>query len=370
MVVMSLLAPAAVAVGGIPGEGAGERQVACKFTPANGKAHVRIRDEIYRPRFPGGLPPELRDEIEPSDLVFREPGIATVQRRAQGIAVIEGFDGILDHGETSAPIPCTNGPLTVDNADHVQVDLGKHSDMALLFVDLAYGLFEPGATDEGDAGSEIEMAADLGFGFALVRGRREADQMTIGHGTRTKVNVDAAESVDDSDLSLNRYASVALYGAGGNDELSVPINTISVVGEDDPMTVSVAGGQGEDRLQGADGTDFLSGGPGADRVNSGRGIDLIVAVERAPDRIDCGPGHDVVLSRTKHSNRLRGCERVLTLAELSIEAEVVEEVAVAPIASRRLTRVMRPVNSIARLRKLAVALRRPSVRAAIAALAR
>ena len=50
-------------------------------------------------------------------------------------------------------------PPTVDAIDSVAIELGKHAQSADLHLDLRYGMLAPGATDEGDGGSEIELEA-------------------------------------------------------------------------------------------------------------------------------------------------------------------------------------------------------------------
>ncbi len=51
---------------------------------------------------------------------------------------------------------------------------------------------------------------------------------------------------------------------------------------------------GNDRLRGLGGEDLLSAGPGRDQLSGGPGADRLVAQDRAPDSISCGPGRDIV----------------------------------------------------------------------------
>jgi Ca2+-binding RTX toxin-like protein len=72
------------------------------------------------------------------------------------------------------------------------------------------------------------------------------------------------------------------------------------------------GGRGRDFLAGGRGRDKMIGGAGLDTYNGGAGNDLINAAggkgDRG-DRIDCGPGRDVVwLDRYDSTTR---CERKL-----------------------------------------------------------
>jgi Ca2+-binding RTX toxin-like protein len=82
------------------------------------------------------------------------------------------------------------------------------------------------------------------------------------------------------------------------------------------------GGDGDDELEGGRGRDVLDGGPGVDQLNGGfdpdmiaggPGADEIVARGGGADRIDCGPGVDVVW--VDSSDRVTGCERVRRTGE-------------------------------------------------------
>ncbi|HEX6228710.1 MAG TPA: PKD domain-containing protein [Solirubrobacterales bacterium] len=71
---------------------------------------------------------------------------------------------------------------------------------------------------------------------------------------------------------------------------------------------SLRGRGGVDCLWGGAGNDFLAGGKAKDRINGGAGGDRISARDRKRDRIDCGPGRDILLA--DRNDARRRCEVV------------------------------------------------------------
>jgi hypothetical protein len=65
---------------------------------------------------------------------------------------------------------------------------------------------------------------------------------------------------------------------------------------------------GDDRLFGGAGNDLLVGGPGADRLWGGPGRDRLLARDRAPDIVVCGPGRDLAV--VDAVDLVAGCETV------------------------------------------------------------
>jgi hypothetical protein len=147
---------------------------------------------------------------------------------------------------------------------------------AELSLDFRFGFFEPGATDEGDGGSEIELDVDLGGGAVSVRMTRNVDPVTFGTvAGRNALDRNADKAADDVDLRLGSRDFLSLEGAGSGDEL---------LGSDDPPFSSapllpfVAGGEGADLLRGGFGPDALFGGLGPDRIDAGPGRGFIAAL--------------------------------------------------------------------------------------------
>ena len=283
------------AQGARPGE---ERLVSCSFNPAKATAAVRVRQgKPVRLNLPPGFPENLEEA-----LTVVLPTNVAVQRRGDGIAIIEGdfpFD---------TPVPCAQGPVTVDNTDRLRIAKGKAAESIDLTLDLAYGFLEPGVLDEGDGSSEIEIHANLGRGLATVRFTREQDHVTAVRSTSgIEINFNALETLPDADLVLDPGALPLLLGGGSDDVLNADADSTSTTPSGGIFFLF--GGQGADAINGSSTTDYIVGGPGADVVEAGPGNDYVEAFGRAPDTIDCGPGQDDVFVRDD-ANRLRRCERV------------------------------------------------------------
>jgi Ca2+-binding RTX toxin-like protein len=101
---------------------------------------------------------------------------------------------------------------------------------------------------------------------------------------------------DGEDRVIGGAGNDKLYGSGAADELK------GNAGND-----RLDGGTGRDKLEGGGGHDALKGGAGQDALKGGPGRDRISAKDGKRDRVDCGPGRDVV--RADRKDRLRRCER-------------------------------------------------------------
>ena len=163
-------------------------------------------------------------------------------------------------------------PPTVDAIDSVAIELGKHSRSANLHLDLRYGLLAPGATDEGDGGSEIELEGRLGDGYAEVQMTRGADSVLArraGNGAATAprpLNLNAAEASPDADLEVGHQSPVLVQGGGGDDVLDLRRRPGRPRRR---ARRALEGGEGDDELIGGDGSDSLIDGPGDDRIEAG-----------------------------------------------------------------------------------------------------
>ena len=71
------------------------------------------------------------------------------------------------------------------------------------------------------------------------------------------------------------------------------------------------GRSGKDRIRGLAGDDDIRGGRGKDRIRGGSGDDVIRVARGSNDRVNCGPGKDVVFA-SKRKDRVKNCERVRT----------------------------------------------------------
>jgi hypothetical protein len=286
-------------------DGARERLAKCTYSPDTRTLSVKLkapnlralRREIRREL--GGIPRGLRKEL--LDILF--PSSATLDVRIGEITVHAGEESL--YGESGGLLRCEGGTPTVTNTDAIVVRAGKRVGEAYLFLDFRYGFLTPGATDEGDGSSEIELDVDLGGGEVFGRMTRRPDEVALDFvDGRTAVNLNAEEAVDDVDLRVGSRDAFFVQGAGSGDELYVenspPLGKVEFL-------QGIDGGEGEDFLRGGPGPNVLSGGYDSDVVEAGAGADFVFAYG-GRDRIDCGPGRDVVLVIGKH-HRLRNCER-------------------------------------------------------------
>ena len=160
---------------------------------------------------------------------------------------------------------------TVTNTDTITVTAATGSE---LVIDLAGGPLAPGATDEGDGSSEIEIAADFldgasggAPGTVRVEGSGGPDAifayLVLAIPSHV-INLNADEVPPDYDVTFPRAAGAILRGndgadilrgldpAGAGRELLTPID-IGGGGGDDTLSVAAPGGS----LDGGPGTDLL-----------------------------------------------------------------------------------------------------------------
>jgi hypothetical protein len=310
------------------GDGSGDRAdpVTCSTNVDRHRLDVRLRDrrEVFR------VPPEIRRQINlPGRIVSETPSVVRIERRIDEITVIDetpttsiGFPSVaVFDSDTEVPeegsVRSCGAPPTVTGTDSVRLRLGTRSESADMFLDLRYGRLEPGFGDEGDGAPEIELDARLGSGMGLVRMTRGTDEVAVvrppaGTTGPVKANLNAGEAVPDSDLVLGRQSILLIDGLGGNDRLGSAGGPSDLDAE---TGVLLAGSQGEDLLTGGRGTDVLDGGAGPDVIEAGAGADGVLADGRASDRIDCGPGFDLLIF-VRDVHRVRNCERRISLRDV------------------------------------------------------
>ncbi len=211
------------------------------------------------------------------------------------------------------------GNVTVSNTDTIVVD-GTGTGNTLV-IDLSGGPFAPGASTEDDGGdAEIEFTVDLGSGTPAgalnVIGTGDADTIVLG---ADGLNLNAAESVGDTDVTTTNTFTFKVDARAGNDEIS---------GEGGAGTggrldfgLTALGRTGDDRLSGSAGVDTLDGGDGKDTVDySGEGAiqalalpDGSVTTNEGADALTSienvtGSPEDDLIVGSKGANELRGFE--------------------------------------------------------------
>ena len=111
-----------------------------------------------------------------------------------------------------------------------------------------------------------------------------------GRGGRDRIRGGAG-----NDRLVGGAGNDRLVGGAGNDRL------VGGAGND-----RIAGGTGDDLVEGGAASDRLNGGAGRDHVHAGSGNDFILTAGVFGDRVDCGPGRDLVL--VDRLDRVRHCE--------------------------------------------------------------
>jgi Ca2+-binding RTX toxin-like protein len=183
-------------------------------------------------------------------------------------------------------VPCD--AATVDTTDTIAVTATGIPTQ--ITIDLSGGPFEPGATAETDASSEIEFTLDLPTGTPTVRiaGATTADVIVIGNDG---VNLNAAEANGDADVLITGSPTIVIAGGDGDDRLSVAGESgTGAAGR----TATVLGDAGADLLLGATGGSSFDGGAGVDTLDYGAAASLTLA-DLGGGRVDHqGGGTDAV----------------------------------------------------------------------------
>jgi Ca2+-binding RTX toxin-like protein len=198
------------------------------------------------------------------------------------LAGVVGVDGVA----------CTGATETATDAIVVTGSTGS-DDVTL---DLRGGQFAPGATDEGDGSSEIELTIDLGAGTDSLRvaGGSGHNFIVLGSGG---LNLNGTEKSPDADVTVANTEHYTLTGGVDKDILwaagsygtkrtfTGPV-TIDGRGESD----IIGGGNGRDVLSGGRGNDDLRPFGGSDKVTGGAGYDLVFFQASNGIRADLGRG--------------------------------------------------------------------------------
>lgn len=144
---------------------------------------------------------------------------------------------------------------------------------------------------EGTSETVVCSLNDL-RGYTMVG--TELDEVFIG----TQAGVDRMYGRGGDDVMRGRGGLDTMRGGAGDDVLKG--------GPDDD---TLYGGPGRDRLVGNQRHDWLFGGSGRDTFRGNYGRDVIEAAGQTRERINCGPGRDVVL-HSSGDRVARNCERV------------------------------------------------------------
>jgi Ca2+-binding RTX toxin-like protein len=171
----------------------------------------------------------------------------------------------------SAVISQTGGSITLDgtacdvatvtNTD--LIDVNGSGTPVEISIDLSAGNFAPGLTPDADGGSsEIEFSVDLPNGTPTLRVSGGAGNDNLVYGA-DGINLNAAETPGDVDVSIVGAPLIVLDGNAGNDALSIA----GGAGTGAPAVGSMNGGTEDDLLGGGLGGSTAGGGDGVDTID-------------------------------------------------------------------------------------------------------
>ena len=210
------------------------------------------------------------------------------------------------------------GGATVHNTDLIRVFARGG-----ITIDLAGGPFAPGATDEGDGSSEIEIEVDtrdldvLGSNSHdhLVGGRGPHDCTDSGPFNWFAVNLNGDEAAPDADVfdcdNLFPFTGLSSFvGRAGNDRLVLNGEGVS---DDLGGFMTLKGGTGDDTLIPGDGDEILRGDRGFDTldVSWSEQFTWIFAGTQGPGDPHAGLAH-VAIGGEIGEDQIFGLERFLT----------------------------------------------------------
>jgi Ca2+-binding RTX toxin-like protein len=189
--------------------------------------------------------------------------VATVDLPSGDSAVISRSGDAI----TVDAVPCAGATVTttdtvVVNSTGTPVELG---------IDLGGGAFEPGATVEDDEDPEIEFTVNLPTGLLRITGSAGQDHLVSG---ANGINLNAAETTGDVDVTIIGAPQFAIQGAAGDDIVS--IGGGSGTGGPGPAA-SLLGQDGDDHLLGGEGGSVLDGGAGTDEADYSGATQLTLA---------------------------------------------------------------------------------------------
>jgi hypothetical protein len=198
-------------------------------------------------------------------------GVVTITiAEGQTVFVGRSVDAITANG-----VAC--GAATVNNTDRVDMLAATNSGSETAVVDLQDGPLVPGATDEGDGSSEIEIHVVLMDGGAdelRILGDSLDTHLT---SSLLDVNLNPDESVHDPDVTTESLLlKLELFGNNGNDNLELQEDGVPSFFAD-PL---LSGGAFDDHLVSMAGGDdaTLNGGTGHDTADYSHAADPLFYV--------------------------------------------------------------------------------------------
>ena len=194
-------------------------------------------------------------------------------------------------------------------------------------------LAAPAASD-ASPGKSGGVRAELDNGTLKVEGgnRPNAVALRLKNGDANQIQVDAGDN-NSADFTFARGDVRAISIAMGNGRDSVRIDDANGPFTD-TIPTTIAGGNGNDSLNGGQGAETLKGGNGDDRVDGGKGNDTAL-LGRGDDSFTWDPGEG--------SDVIEGQSGLDTMVFNGANAPAIEDVVMKPNGGR-LTFLRQPAN--------------------------
>jgi hypothetical protein len=248
----------------------------------------------------------------------------------------------------SRTLSCAGGAPSVTEVDLISVLGGRRVFVPSVLLGLRRGPLAPGASDEGDGSSEIEVTLGssglISIPAVVIRSGPGDDHFELGRAQGTQgLNLNADEPQPDVDIRVSGiFSFYAISSGAGDDEVGATGRgfdrppgfafMFALLGRGDDLLHSgpslsfVVGGRGNDRMLGGSSPNFLRGGPGRDilrgrrnrdqlvggpqrdELRAGPGRDHVHSADGRHDRVQCGHGRDSLVADRRDGRR--GCELV------------------------------------------------------------
>jgi hypothetical protein len=221
---------------------------------------------------------------------------ATVRRSGSRLLVVSL--------KSSPPVHCSGSAATVFNTDSI-VFIQEGLNFGI--IDLTGGPLAPGKTAEEDGSNEIEaffQAERASLAYGVVTGTKANDDWVFG-GSAGEVDLRLDQSrPEEADVLFTGHGKTVAVAEPGSGNDHVDATAIANPG----FLTLLDGGPGADVLLGSRYRDSIDGGPGRDLMEGGPGADQLLAGDRNPEEVLCGPGRDRAV--VGKGDKPRGCEKV------------------------------------------------------------
>jgi hypothetical protein len=160
-----------------------------------------------------------------------DENVARIVRSGDAIRVL----GLAFQKEDNfSEVACSGTAPTINNLDTIRFEAPKAADDVFGEVDLSHGVFAPGATNEGDGSSEIEVQMNLlgDNSSASIYGTGGADSFVLGrNGAVAGANLNPVQDGGSPDVDVTGISDAPFVeGNAGNDRITLnggPAATLS-----------------------------------------------------------------------------------------------------------------------------------------------